>query len=310
MMLIYIADISSSIVVYNNNTISLYNAEKMASTIVEQFFDEIKTYDDGTKSAKCLIGRTIVKQSTTSTYNYGRHVQRKHTKEMDKCKIALETKKSDTSKKQPMIRRSFGQPVNQKYGPHNLRQLELTQMIVQDLIIDLGLPLSIVDHPSFLRAMNTIDPRFSVLSRRVLCRETLPSALEQVMVKVKQACSLHTGDNLRRQLEDAAATFNIEEKVVRIVTDNASNNLKAFEQLVIPGFEVYFEAEDDEDEHDDETDAADCERNDEQNHVNDEEERLCMPCFCYTLQLTVGGGLKECDNAKPALAKVAAIAKL
>jgi hypothetical protein len=79
--------------------------------------------------------------------------------------------------------------VNQKYGPHNLRQLELNQMIVQNLIIDLGLPLSIVDHPSFLRAMNIIDPRFSVLSRRVLCRETLPSALEQVMVKVKQACS-------------------------------------------------------------------------------------------------------------------------
>ncbi|CAF4557278.1 unnamed protein product, partial [Didymodactylos carnosus] len=116
----------------------------------------------------------------------------------------------------------------------------------------------------------------------------------------------HTGDNLRRQLEDATATFNIEEKVVRIVTDKASNNLKAFEQLVIPGFEVYFEAEDD----DDETDAADCEGNDEQNHMNDEEERLRMPCFCHTLQLTVGDGLKECDNAKPALAKVAAIAKL
>lgn len=62
-------------------------------------------------------------------------------------------------------------------------------MIVQDFIIDMGLPLSIVDHPSFLRAMNTIDPRFTVLSRRTLCRETLPSALERVMTKVKQACT-------------------------------------------------------------------------------------------------------------------------
>jgi hypothetical protein len=43
---------------------------------------------------------------------------------------------------------------------------------------------------------------------------------------------------------------------------------------------------------------------------DDEEERLRMPCFCHTLQLTVGDGLKECENAKPALAKVAAIAKL
>lgn len=77
---------------------------------------------------------------------------------------------------------------NQKYGSQNPRQLELTQMIIQDLIVDLGLPLSIVDHPSFLRAMNTVDSRFSVLSRRVLCREKLPSAFEQIMLKVKQAC--------------------------------------------------------------------------------------------------------------------------
>ncbi|CAF4117868.1 unnamed protein product, partial [Rotaria magnacalcarata] len=35
-----------------------------------------------------------------------------------------------------------------------------------------------------------------------------------------------------------------------------------------------------------------------------------MPCFSHTLQFTVGDGLKECGNAKPALAKVATIAKL
>ena len=79
--------------------------------------------------------------------------------------------------------------VNQKYGAHNLRQLELSQMVVHDLIIDLGLPLSIVEHPAFVRAMNTVDPKFNLLSRRTLCRETLPSTLEQVMMKVKQACS-------------------------------------------------------------------------------------------------------------------------
>jgi hypothetical protein len=37
--------------------------------------------------------------------------------------------------------------------------------------------------------MNTVDPRFTVLSRRTLCREKLPSTLEQVMMKIKQACS-------------------------------------------------------------------------------------------------------------------------
>ncbi len=65
-------------------------------------------------------------------------------------------------------------------------------------------------------------------------------------------------------------------------------------QLVIPGFEVYFEPEDDEDEHEhsDKTDATDYEGNGEQNHVNDQEERLRMPCFSHTLQLTIADGLK------------------
>ncbi|CAF2026488.1 unnamed protein product, partial [Rotaria magnacalcarata] len=103
----------------------------------------------------------------------------------------------------------------------------------------------------------------------------------------------HTGDNLRCQLEDAMANFNIEEKVVLIVTDNASNNLKAFDELVIPGIEVYFEPEDDEDEHDDETENDEREEKDEQNNLNDQEERLLIPCFSHSLQFTVGDGLKE-----------------
>ena len=37
-----IADISSSFVLDNNNTISLYNPEKMASTIIEQFFLRVR----------------------------------------------------------------------------------------------------------------------------------------------------------------------------------------------------------------------------------------------------------------------------
>jgi hypothetical protein len=98
--------------------------------------------------------------------------------------------------------------------------------------------------------------------------------------------------------------------VVRIVTDNASNNLKAFDEMIIPGFEAYFEPEDDEDEHGDEADAVVFDETSEENHTSDQDERLRIPCFSHTLQLTVGDGLKECGNAKPALAKVAAIAKL
>ena len=101
--------------------------------------------------------------------------------------------------------------------------------------------------------------------------------------------------------------------MVRIVTDNASNNLKAFDLLVIPGFEAYFEPEDDEDEEAEE-DGVDgteeCEEQDGETFTNHRDERVRIPCFSRTLQLTVGDSLKECGPAKSALAKVAAIAKL
>ena len=62
-------------------------------------------------------------------------------------------------------------------------------MVVHDLIIDLGLPVSIVDHPTFVRAMNIVDPKFVLLSRRKLCRKVLPSALEELLVKLKRICN-------------------------------------------------------------------------------------------------------------------------
>ena len=117
---------------------------------------------------------------------------------------------------------------------------------------------------------------------------------------------------MRRQLEDAMAALKIEDKVVRIVTDNASNNLEAFDELIIPGFEDCFEPEEDDDEHedDDETKNANFEENSDRSNIADYEERLRIPYFSHTLHLTVAVGLKECGNATPALGKVAAIAKL
>ena len=100
---------SSPVVVDSNDAISLYNAEVVADTVLEQFFDELKTHDDGTKSAKCLVCRTVVKQSTSSTYNYGRHVERKHKTQMDQWKVTLHNKEKVKDKKQPTIQQSFGQ---------------------------------------------------------------------------------------------------------------------------------------------------------------------------------------------------------
>jgi hypothetical protein len=54
-------ELSSSINVDNNHTIQLNNTEKTANTVLEKFFDDVKTSNDGTKSAKCLLCNIIVK---------------------------------------------------------------------------------------------------------------------------------------------------------------------------------------------------------------------------------------------------------
>lgn len=105
-----ILDISSPILIDDDILIPLDNLEKIANTILEQFFNEIRIDGDGTRVAKCLLCHTVVKQSTSSTFNYGRHIQRKHSQEMNKWKAALESRRSIIAKKQPSIRRSFEQP--------------------------------------------------------------------------------------------------------------------------------------------------------------------------------------------------------
>lgn len=197
-----VVDLSSVILGRNDDSLSK-NEDKEGNTVLEKFFHDVTAHADGTKSAKCVICKAIVKQSTSSTFNYGRHVQRKHQKAFEAWKSEVESRKAEKPN-QPTIQESFSQRskksstsfgkalcrclVDQKYNTRNTRQMELTKMIVNDLIVDLGLPLSIVERPAFLRAMKTVDPKFSVLSRRSLSRDSLPTALESVMTKVKKAC--------------------------------------------------------------------------------------------------------------------------
>jgi hypothetical protein len=61
----------------------------------------------------------------------------------------------------------------------------------------------------------------------------------------------HTGQNLFMEYDRVSIAFSIGNQVVRLITDNASNNLSGFGQLIIIGFEAYFITNDDIEEHDD-----------------------------------------------------------
>ena len=64
--------------------------------------------------------------------------------------------------------------------------------IVNDLIIKLGLPLSILERPAFINFMKTIHPQFIMTSRRTLSRTTIPSLYEKMQDQLKAFCSTAT----------------------------------------------------------------------------------------------------------------------
>ncbi|CAF1078887.1 unnamed protein product [Rotaria sordida] len=55
----------------------------------------------------------------------------------------------------------------------------------------------------------------------------------------------HSGDKLAAEFDRVVQMYNLKDKLVRIVTDNASNNQAAFDNLILPGFEEYFNDIDD-----------------------------------------------------------------
>ncbi|CAF1396264.1 unnamed protein product [Rotaria magnacalcarata] len=91
----------------------------------------------------------------------------------------------------------------------------------------------------------------------------------------------HTGENLFMEYDRVSTSFSIGGKIVRLITDNASNNLSAFGELVIPGHRP----------NDD----------DIQNSFDKQEELLRLPCFIHTLQLVVKDGLNDSECIRPPL---------
>ena len=115
------------------------------------------------------------------------------------------------------------------------------------------------------------------------------------------------------EYEAIIAQYDIQDKVVRLVTDNASNNVRAFGSLVVPGFETYFKESSDELTDEDEKSDGEGTSGDEiywdYNKSFENNELLRIPCFIHTLQLVVSDGFRESNCIKAAMAKVSSIAK-
>ena len=115
-------------------------------------------------------------------------MKRHHLGAYNEWKKNLTTKEEKPQLKQPSIQNAMISPRGTKYTRDNPRQIALSKMVINDLIIDLMLPLSIVERPEFSQAMFTVHPTFVVPSRMSICRDVLPKMIDKVESELKQAC--------------------------------------------------------------------------------------------------------------------------
>jgi hypothetical protein len=137
----------------------------------------------------------------------------------------------------------------------------------------------------------------------------------------------HTADKLSAEFDRVIQLYELDNKIVRLITDNAGNNLAAFDNIVLPGFEEYFdevldsESESESNDEPPDNHAFDQGKEFQIQEVNDsiyqttlnpttEDEFLRLPCFCHCLQLIVNDGIKASGPALSSLRKVAGLAKL
>ena len=80
--------------------------------------------------------------------------------------------------------------------------------------------------------------------------------MQSVMIACKRFKGRHTADNIRQEYEEIVSTYEISDKVITIVTDNASNMTKAF-KFPLPGYVTEKETDADEDSDSDSEDSPD-----------------------------------------------------
>ncbi|KAJ8273908.1 hypothetical protein GJAV_G00106820 [Gymnothorax javanicus] len=130
----------------------------------------------------------------------------------------------------------------------------------------------------------------------------LDHTLHSIMVSCLRFKGSHSANRILTVYQETLAHFDIAEKVTHIITDNASNIVKAF---TLPGMEDLATSEDEdvEEEEEEEDDLQEQPLPDELKHLQAQR----SPCFAHTLQLVVKDGLKEAAAVQKVIKKVSKI---
>lgn len=194
------AEVPSSAATNNSTSLPTSTRLVVPKTARDKFFKDLQyETEKGRYSGECLLctksKRIFEKLGVTS--NFTRHARECHKEAFDIWVCELNESKSisptqSTNKITNHFPKESHTPHHSTYNTNHPRQIELSTGVVNDLIIKLGLPLSIVERSAFINFMKTVDPKFCLTSRRTLSRTTLPSLYEKMRDQLKMFCSTAT----------------------------------------------------------------------------------------------------------------------
>jgi hypothetical protein len=191
---------SSSPIVISDTTSSTDAAlttKYVAKTIRDQFYCNIKMMDEMKSwEATCNICKSTIRGTKGVTSNYNRHIKECHKDQYELWQQQVSSyvskhqkKMTDTVSVQRLKHTGISSSM---YSFNHARQIELEKTIIEDLIIELGLPLSLIERPAFIKFMRHVDSRFTMISRRTLSRTTLPNLYSKMIDGLKSFCSMTT----------------------------------------------------------------------------------------------------------------------
>ena len=144
----------------------------------------------------------------------------------------------------------------------------------------------------------------------VTCHFIVNLTLMSVLLTCQRFYGSHTGESIYRCYEQVVSEFEINKKIPAVVTESASNMVKAF---TLPGYSVDVDEEEDEDHSDLQPTTVDV---DDVAEFIEAGSMICnttedtplfperVPCFAHTLQLTVKDGLKEGGQLRSVISKI------
>lgn len=205
-----------------------------------------------------------------------RHLKRRHEDtykayEQERASLSSESDHGQTSLSSFLV-----STVGNAYVSAHPRQKSLTNSLVSNLIVNCGLPVSIVDSPHFRAFVGELDPKFAVPCRQTVSNSILPDLLKASREKLQRYLNTctdvsltadiwtdrrshaflgvtvhssragaavshllafhafhgsHMGQRIADAMDSIIADNNLQSKVRFVVTDNASNMVKAMSVL-------------------------------------------------------------------------------